>query len=115
MGGGWPWCWPPSDPTPSRAVVPCYGVIPWPDAQPDYSAMSAAVEGHYAENDDFFTPEAAEALGEQLRAMGKEVEIIVHPGADHAFFNDDRPRSTTPPSRPGCGTRPWPSSVDHLG
>ena len=53
--------------------------------------LSAAVLGHYAGNDDFFTPEAAEALGEQLRGLGKEVEIIVYPGVDHAFFNDTRP------------------------
>jgi carboxymethylenebutenolidase len=74
-----------------RAVVPCYGVIPWPDAQPDYSKMTAAVEGHYAERDEFFTPDAARALGDQLRSLGKEAEIVVHPGTDHAFFNDDRP------------------------
>jgi carboxymethylenebutenolidase len=49
------------------------------------------VQGHYAERDDFFTPEAALQLGEQLKALGKDVEIIVHPGVDHAFFNDDRP------------------------
>jgi carboxymethylenebutenolidase len=72
-------------------VVPCYGVIAWPDAQPDYSRLTAAVQGHYAGNDDFFTPEAAEALGEQLRALGKEVEIFIYPDTDHAFFNDTRP------------------------
>ena len=37
------------------------------------------------------TPEAANALAEQLRGMGKSVEIVVYPGADHAFFNDTRP------------------------
>jgi carboxymethylenebutenolidase len=73
------------------AVVPCYGIIPWPDAQPDYSAMSAAMLGHYAGKDSFFTPEAANALAEQLRGMGKSVEIVVYPDADHAFFNDTRP------------------------
>jgi carboxymethylenebutenolidase len=26
-----------------------------------------------------------------LRGLGKEVEIIVYPGVDHAFFNDTRP------------------------
>ena len=62
-----------------------------PDAQPDYAAMSAAVLGHYAEKDEYFTPEAAQALAEQLRGLGKSVEIHVYPGADHAFFNDTRP------------------------
>ena len=91
MGGGLALVLAAQRPDAVRAVVPCYGVIPWPDAQPDYSAMTAALEGHYAENDDFFTPAAAEALGEQLRSMGKEAVIIVHPGTDHAFFNDTRP------------------------
>jgi carboxymethylenebutenolidase len=53
--------------------------------------MSAAVLGHYAEKDTFFTPEAASALAEQLRAIGKSVEIVVYPDTDHAFFNDTRP------------------------
>jgi carboxymethylenebutenolidase len=53
--------------------------------------MSAAVLGHYAEKDDFFTPEAANALADQLRALGKSVEIIIYPDTDHAFFNDTRP------------------------
>ena len=31
--------------------------------------MSAAVLGHYAEKDSFFTPEAANALAEQLQKI----------------------------------------------
>jgi carboxymethylenebutenolidase len=49
------------------------------------------VLGHYADKDDFFTPEAANALADQLRALGKSVEIIIYPDTDHAFFNDTRP------------------------
>jgi carboxymethylenebutenolidase len=91
MGGGLALVLATQRPDAVAAVVPCYGVIPWPDAQPDYAAMSAAVLGHYAGNDDFFTPEAAQALGAQLRELGKDVEIIVYPDTDHAFFNDTRP------------------------
>jgi carboxymethylenebutenolidase len=91
MGGGLALVLATQRPDAVAAVVPCYGVIAWPDAQPDYSKLTAAVQGHYAGNDDFFTPEAAEALGEQLRALGKEVEIIIYPDTDHAFFNDTRP------------------------
>jgi carboxymethylenebutenolidase len=53
--------------------------------------MSAAVLGHYSEKDSFFTPEAANALADELRGSGKSVEIIIYPGTDHAFFNDTRP------------------------
>jgi carboxymethylenebutenolidase len=91
MGGGLALVLATKRPDKVAAVVPCYGIIPWPDAQPDYSAMSAAVLGHYAEKDDFFTPAAAEELAAQLRGLGKEVEIHIYPGADHAFFNDTRP------------------------
>jgi carboxymethylenebutenolidase len=96
MGGGLALVLATQRPDAVKAVMPCYGIIPWPDVQPDYSAMTAAVQGHYAEKDDFFTPEAALALGEQLGALGKDAEIVVHPGTDHAFFNDDRPEVHDP-------------------
>jgi carboxymethylenebutenolidase len=91
MGGGLALVLATQRPDAVSAVVPCYGIIPWPDVQPDYSALEAKVLGHYAEKDGYFTPEAAMALGEQLRGLGKSVEIIVYPGVDHAFFNDTRP------------------------
>ncbi len=91
MGGGLALVLATQRPDKVTAVVPCYGIIPWPDAQPDYTSMSAAVLGHYAEKDGFFTPEAAEALASQLREMGKSIEIHIYPGTDHAFFNDTRP------------------------
>jgi carboxymethylenebutenolidase len=91
MGGGLALVLATQRPDAVAAVVPCYGIIPWPDARPDYANLSAAVLGHYAENDTFFTPEAAHALADELGAMGKSVEIVVYPGADHAFFNDTRP------------------------
>ena len=43
MGGGLALVLATQRPDAVAAVVPCYGIIPWPDAQPDYSAMSAAV------------------------------------------------------------------------
>jgi carboxymethylenebutenolidase len=91
MGGGLALVLATQRPDAIKAVVPCYGIIPWPDAQPDYSQLRAAVSGHYAERDDFFTPEAAMALKDQLTALGIDVEIVIHPDVDHAFFNDSRP------------------------
>ncbi|MGD0880378.1 MAG: dienelactone hydrolase family protein [Acidimicrobiales bacterium] len=73
------------------AVVPAYGVVPWADVQPDYSAMTAAVLGHAAELDAFFTPDAARALEAELTALGKDVTFYHYAGVDHAFFNEDRP------------------------
>jgi carboxymethylenebutenolidase len=76
-----------------KAVAPFYGLIPWPEAQPDWSKLEAKVRGHYAENDGFAGPEQAKALEQQLRDLGKDVELAIHPGVDHAFFNDTRPEA----------------------
>jgi carboxymethylenebutenolidase len=74
-----------------KAAAPFYGVIGWPDGQPDYSQMKAAVQGHYAENDDYANAEAVAKLEQTLRDAGVEVEIFTYPGTEHAFFNDTRP------------------------
>jgi carboxymethylenebutenolidase len=73
------------------AVAPFYGLIPWEGAQPDLSALQAPLRGHFAEMDEFFPPEGARQLESGLRALGKDASIEVHPGAQHAFFNDTRP------------------------
>ena len=74
-----------------KAVVSYYGIIPWPAAQPDYSKLRAAVQGHYAANDDFADPETVRKLEEELKGLGKEVEFYTYPGVGHAFTNHHRP------------------------
>ncbi len=91
MGGGLALVAATQRPDKVKACVPWYGLIPWPDAQPDWDRLDAAVLGHYAEHDGFFTPAAAEDLEADLKGRGKDVELVVHPGVDHAFFNDTRP------------------------
>jgi carboxymethylenebutenolidase len=76
-----------------KAVVPFYGLIPWPAAQPDWSKLAAAVQGHYAENDDFAPPDQARALEARLSDAGAEATMFIYEGAGHAFFNDDRPEA----------------------
>jgi carboxymethylenebutenolidase len=66
-------------------------VIPWADAQPDYSLLGAVVEGHVAGLDASFSPEAADALAAELTGLGKTASFHLYPGVDHAFFNEDRP------------------------
>ncbi len=68
-----------------KAAVPFYG-FPQGDDQPDYSKIEAAIQGHMAEHDDFFGPEAAQALEADLVSMGKDVTITVHEGTGHAFM-----------------------------
>lgn len=91
MGGGLALVAATQHPDRIKACVPWYGLIPWPDAQPHWERLDAHVLGHYAENDGFFTPAAANELADKLRGLGKEVEMVIHPGVDHAFFNDTRP------------------------
>jgi carboxymethylenebutenolidase len=73
------------------ACAPYYGVIPWPSAQPDLSAITATIVGEYAEHDDFAGPDATRALEARLRELGKDATMHIHPGTHHAFFNDTRP------------------------
>jgi carboxymethylenebutenolidase len=107
MGGGLALVLAAQRPDAVKAVVPCYGVIPWPDAQPDYSKIDAAVEGHYAEHDESAPPEAVRELEERLRSLGKRATMIVHPGTEHAFFNDTRPEVYDAQE----STRLWESAV----
>jgi carboxymethylenebutenolidase len=67
------------------AAVPFYG-FPQGDMEPDWTPMTATIQGHMAASDDFFPPEAAAALEGKLRGMGKDVTLTVHPGTGHAFM-----------------------------
>lgn len=96
MGGGLALMLAAQRPDAVSACVPFYGLIPWPDAHPDWSKLDAAVLGHFAEDDSFFGPDQVRALEDQLRSHGKEVELIIHPGVGHAFFNDHRPEVHDP-------------------
>jgi carboxymethylenebutenolidase len=91
MGGGLALVLATQRPDAVTACVPFYGVIPWEAAQPDYTKLRAAVQGHYAANDDFASPDAVRALEKQLRDNGTDVEMFVYEGTEHAFFNDTRP------------------------
>jgi len=75
-----------------KAVVAFYGALAWEGVQPDYSAITGAVLGHYAERDEWATPEAARQLEKTLKESGNhDVTVHIYEGTDHAFFNDDRP------------------------
>lgn len=92
MGGGLAMILGTRRPDDVRAVVPFYGIVPWPAARPDWSPMRAAVQGHYAELDDMAPPPVVAQLEADLRAAGvPEVEMFVYPGTTHAFANDQRP------------------------
>ena len=98
-----------------KAMVPFYG-YPSGDDQPDYSKITAAIQGHMAENDDFFGPEGAHELESKLKALGKDVTITVEPGTGHAFM---APHNALGTRDDEAYARIWPQAVgflhEHLG
>jgi carboxymethylenebutenolidase len=85
MGGMLTWILATNRPDKIKAAVAFYG-YPQGEMEPDWSNLDAAVQGHMAENDDFFGPEGAKALESKLQGMGKDVSITVHAGTGHAFM-----------------------------
>jgi carboxymethylenebutenolidase len=62
-----------------------------PNVKPDLPNLHAPLLGIYGERDKSVTPASAHKLEQRLKSLGKQVEVIVYPDADHAFFNDTRP------------------------
>jgi carboxymethylenebutenolidase len=91
------------------AAVPFYGVGP---AVPDqYSGLTAAVQGHYGEQDGFYPVDQARAQEEQIRReSGAEVEFFYYP-AGHAFHNDHNHMGTYDPENAKLA---WQRAVDFL-
>jgi carboxymethylenebutenolidase len=62
-----------------------------PNVKPDLPNLQAPVLGIYAERDGFVTPALVHELEQKLKALNKQIEAIIYPDTDHAFFNDSRP------------------------
>ena len=71
------------------ACVVFYGIHP--NVKPDLPGLQAPVLGIYAERDQNVPPESVRELEQQLKKLGKSVEMHIYPDTDHAFFNDQRP------------------------
>ena len=78
------------------AAVPYYGVGP---AVPEsYRGLSAAVQGHYGERDDFYPADQARAQEQQIRAESSAPVVDFHfYDAGHAFHNDTNALGTYSP------------------
>ncbi|MBL89561.1 MAG: hydrolase [Actinobacteria bacterium] len=75
------------------AAAPFYGA-PLGDNEPDWSGLTARVEGHFASVDDFFPPDLVIELEKKLKEMGKEVAFNIYPQTGHAFANEENPLGT---------------------
>lgn len=71
------------------AAVDFYGVHPKVTLRVD--RLDAPVLAHFAEKDHSTPPDKARELVRQLEVAGKHVEAYFY-NADHAFFNDTRPK-----------------------
>ncbi len=92
------------------AAAPFYGA-PLGEGAPDWSGLTASVEGHFAENDDFFAPGPVGELEAMLRAMGKSVTFHVYPGTGHGFTNEEDPLGTYDPE---AASLAWSRTLAHL-
>lgn len=92
------------------AAVPFYGA-PLGESAPDWSTLSARVEGHFAGNDEFFPPDAVKALEDELRSQGKDVTFHIYPGTGHAFANEDDPLKTYDEENAAVA---WDRAIAHL-
>jgi len=91
------------------AAVPYYGIGP---AVPStFEGLTAAVQGHYGERDDFYPADDARAQAEQIRAeSGAQVEFHFY-DAGHAFHNDTNALGTYSPDDAALA---WSRTVDFL-
>lgn len=68
------------------AIAPFYGI---PPETVDLSAIQCPVQGHFAEIDDFCSPEKVQA--QLATKLTVEHEIFTYKGTHHAFTNEARP------------------------
>jgi carboxymethylenebutenolidase len=91
------------------AAVPFYGV--GPGVPNSFAGLTAAVQGHYAEQDSMYPPADARAQEEQIRAeSGAPVEYFFY-DAGHAFHNDENLMGTYDPA---AAKTAWERSVAFL-
>ncbi len=95
------------------ACVDFYGIHP--NVKPDYSKLSGPVLGLFAERDQYVTPEVARQVDAAIKKAGKQSEIHVYPGVDHAFFNDERPDVYDKPAADDAWRRTLAFFRRHLG
>jgi carboxymethylenebutenolidase len=106
------------------AAVPFYGMLSYAGALLEGKQGRAPLDavadlrcpllGFFGQEDPYIPLEEVELLEERLRAVDVASEVVVYPGAGHAFMNDTRPDAY----RPAAAADAWARSVrffhDHL-
>lgn len=90
------------------AAVCFYGVL---QTDPDWSGLTAALQGHFGERDDFVPVDKARQLFDRIgEATGRQPELHVYP-AGHAFLNDQNLLGTYDAEQAGVA---WDRAVEFL-
>ena len=65
----------------------------------------------FGEAEQYFSVPDAQAFAARQRAQGREAEVVIYPGAGHAFFNDTRPEVY----RQDAANDAWRRTLAHFG
>ncbi|MFY0581908.1 dienelactone hydrolase family protein [Cystobacter fuscus] len=89
------------------AAVPFYGIPP--ESVADVKKIRCPVLGHFANNDDWCSPDRVNALEKALKGAGVPAELHRY-DASHAFANEQRPEVYSPKN----AELAWKRSVEFL-
>ena len=90
------------------AVVDFYGIHP--NVKPDYSQLQGPVLILVGDQDPMAGPEPSGQVEQAIKSAGKEAEMVVYPGASHAFMREWDPQSY----REDAAKDAWGRMVNHL-
>ena len=94
-----------------QAVIPFYGIPP--EDKADLGELKARVQGHFANTDDWITPERVTSLAKTLERSKVDAEIHRY-DAKHAFANEARPEVYSKPDAEAAYARAFAFLRAHL-
>lgn len=86
MGGQWSGLLSQWYPAAVRAMVLFYGAAP-----DEFGEARAAVQGHFAQPDEWEDEGYVRAMGAAMQAVGRDVTLHFYPGVGHWFFEANKP------------------------
>ncbi len=91
------------------AAVSFYGVLA---GEPDFTGLTAQVQGHFGRSDDFTPPERAGELSAAIETEAGRAPDFHYYDAGHAFFNDENLIGTYDPTSAALA---WDRTLAFLG
>ena len=86
-----------------------------PKVKPDLPNLQSPVLSISGDRDKGVTPEVVHNLEKQLKSLGKQINVVIYPNADHGFFNDTRPTVYNPDAAEDSWRRTIEFFRKHLG